>query len=76
MNDPTILDGLNNSRCGSFRCDSVFLDAAKICLDKQQFGLCKTNSRITVNTFSEILDQINTFKSNLAQLCLVLFFDF
>ena len=34
MNGFTILDGLYNSRCDSFCCDSVILDAAKICMDK------------------------------------------
>ena len=34
MNGSTILDGLNNFRCDSFRNDSEIIDAAKICMDK------------------------------------------
>ena len=53
MNGPTIPDGLLNSRCGSFRCVRVILDAAKICLDKYtrissffHFGPRKTYSTV------------------------------
>jgi len=34
MNGPTILDGLHNSRCGSFCCVRIILDDAIICMDK------------------------------------------
>ena len=36
MNGPTILDGLHNSRCGSFCCVRVNLIAAKICMVKHK----------------------------------------
>ena len=64
MNGPTILNGLHNSICSSFRCVRIFQDAAKICMDKHtriseffHFGPHKTYSRITVSTFTIILDQ-------------------
>ena len=54
LNGLAILDGLHNSRCGSFRCVPVIVDDAKSALINTQgfyhflhFCLRKTYSRIT-----------------------------